>query len=288
MLLTHSAFRRMVQSYIRGDRDSSTDRAQVSFRRRRDHDLSDTPPANNRDGATRGERRALPEDLADAQRRQRPRHDDLHSSRPSIAPPEPSFLSGNRHGSSMATLQSQSPAREHFRFGSWQLSQQADPSRQSLPPQLPQPSRFSYSASGNPQVQAPMTAPLSLPQLHMMGLSYPHSVSGPYNNPLPPVTSREGGYPQTAFQPISPSPSAHMYGYPSGYMNPVHPPLPGRELQYPSFSPLSPLTDPPPHLPFPEIHHGNTFAGASQPPPNVTQPDRNGEGQHIGVFSPPS
>lgn len=274
MLMANTAFQRMMQPYqVRGNRDSSADRAQVSFRRRREHDLSDAPPANNRDGATRGERRALPDDHADAHRRQRPRHDALHSSRLPIAPPELSFLSGNRHASASA------------RFAAWQQSRQADPSRQSLAPPLPQPSNFFYNVSGNPQAQAPVNAPPSLPHLHTMGLSFSPPVPGPYNNiPLPPVGSREA---QTMFQPIPPSSGgAPMYGHPSGYMHPVHPPLPGREPQYPSFSQMSPLTDPSPHPSFPETHHGNTFAGASQPPPNVTQQYQNAEGQRTGTFSP--
>lgn len=288
MLLTHSTFRRMMQSYISRERDTSLgDRAQVSFRRRRDHDHGESTPSQ-RDGATRGERRALPEDHTDAQRRQRPRHDALHSSRSSIAPSGPSFISGNRHGSPMTTSsQMQSPVREHFSFSSWQPSQQASSSRRILPPQLPQPSPFPYNNNRSQQAQAPVSAPSSLTHLHMMGLSYPPSVTGPYNNQLPPVTSRQGGYPQTTFQPMSTSPPAPMYGYPSGFLNPM---IPGRDLQYPSFSPLSPLTDPssfPPHLPPPEQFHGNAYTGANQPPPSVTQPERNGGGQHTGLYSPP-
>lgn len=288
MLLTHSTLQRVVQNYYNRERNFSSDRAQVSFRRRRDHDISDTPPSH-REGATRGERRALPEDHTDAQRRQRPRHDALHSSRPAIAPPEPSFIMSNRHSSPMTNSQSQHPARDSYRFGTWQPSQQADSPRRILPPQLPQPSPFSYHSSRSQQAQAPM----SLPHLHVMGLSYPHSVTGPYNNnQLPPVTSREGGYPQSTFQPMSSSPPAPMYGYPAGFMNSLHPPIPGRELQYPSFPPSAPLTDPSsfqPHLPPPEQFNGNAYAGASQPPPSVTQPDRSGGGQqHTGLYSPPS
>lgn len=284
MVLAHTSIRRMMQSLTR-DRDYSSDRAQV-FRRRREQELGETPPSN-RDGVTRGERRALPEDHADVQRRQRPRHDALHGSRLPIAPPELSFLSGNRQGPAMNTSQSQSPGREQFRFGLWQTTPQADAPRHPLPPQLPHPSRYSYNANRSQQVQAPMPAPLTLPQLHMMGLSYPHSLTGHYNNPLPPVTTRDGEYPQNTFQPMSSSPSVHMYGYPSGYMNSLHAtPMPGRELQFPSFTTLSSPTDLPPHLPFPENHLGNGYTGASQPPPSESNPDRNGEGHHNGHFSP--
>lgn len=285
MLLAHTSLRRMMQTLTR-DREFSSDRPQM-IRRRREQELGETPPSN-RDGATRGERRALPQDHADVQRRQRPRHEAFHGSRLPIAPPEFSFLPGNRHSSAMNTSQSQNPAREQYRFGSWQNSPQTDAPRHSLPPQLPHPSRYSYNANRSQQVQPPMSAPLTLPQLHMMGLSYPQTLAGHYNAPLPPVTARDGGYPQATFGPMSsPPPAVHMYGYPSGYMHSLHAnSMPGRELQFPSFTTLPSPTDPPPHLPFPENHIGNGYTGSSQPTPNETNLDRNGEGRHDGLFSP--
>lgn len=286
--VSHSpTFRRMLQAYYGNDLGSSSERAQVSFRRRRDHEASHGGPSH-RDGTTRGERRALPEDHNDAQRRQRPRHDALHSSRSSAVPTEPSFMAANRHSPPTSASQSQSLNRDHLpRLPSWQPNQQIDPSRRALPPQLPQPSSLHFSPNRGQQVQAPPSIS-SITPLPLMNLSYPHSASSLHNSQLPTVVPREDGYPHYLFQAMSTS--NRDPGFPPGYLNPLHPPTSGPELPYPSFTPHQPASPLPglpaffQQLPSTAQFHGSPYPGTSQPPLNATQPDRNVGGQHNGLY----
>lgn len=188
LLSQNSALRRVLAHY-RPDNGSYR-----SDRRHREH-AANVGGASTRDGTTRGERRAAPsEDPNDAQRRQRPRHEALTSSRLGAF----DFSFDTQRSSRPTPLDplpaAQTSTREHS-------SQRTPAWHRTAPSGPPLFSPFTVphsTSSSEPNSYYPRITPFQPPVLSLPQPSSPPSSSP--NNQMPPMLSREDlfGAPPTA------------------------------------------------------------------------------------------